>query len=63
MSDTKRFDDYNNEKKVHRINKTKKNRLDKHKKLIYDVVSHKRKEDNEIDEVLDYGSFTKIKRR
>ena len=63
MSDTRRFDDYNNEKKLHRISKQKRTRLDKHKKLIYDVVTSRKKDDDELDDIFEYGNFSKIKRR
>lgn len=61
MGHTKRFDDFDQEKKYNRL-KNNKNKLDKHKKLIYNVVSTKNKDDT-VDDYLDYGNYTKIKRR
>ena len=61
MGDTRRFDDYDREKKLHKI-KSSKNKLDKHRKLIYNVVSS-RKDDAEFDDLLEYDTYTKIKRR
>jgi len=61
MGHTKRFDDFDQEKKSNKI-KNNKNKLDKHKKLIYNVVSSKNKDDT-FDEFLEYEKFIKIKRR
>ena len=35
----------------------------KHKKLIYDVVTSRKKDDDELDDIFEYGNFSKIKRR
>lgn len=61
MGNTRRFDDYDREKRLQKI-KSSKNKLDKHRKLIYNVVSS-RKDDAEFDELLEYDTYTKIKRR
>ena len=61
MGDTRRFDDYDREKKLQKI-KSSKNKLDKHRKLIYNVVSSRIPDDTKFDELLEYN-YTKIKRR
>jgi hypothetical protein len=61
MGDTRRFDDLNREKRLHKV-KSSKNKLDKHRKLIYNVVSS-RKEGDTFDEFLEYDTYKKIKRR
>jgi len=61
MGDTKRFDDLNRDKRLHKV-KSVKNKLDKHRKLIYNVVSS-RKDDAEFDNILEYDTYSKIKRR
>jgi len=63
MGDTKRYDDFNNEKKLYKVKRKIKNKLDKHKNLIYNVLSSKKVDDENFDEHLDYGSYTKFKRR
>jgi hypothetical protein len=53
MSNFKKNDLYDREKKLHRVEKKNKNNLDKHKKIIYNVVPALKDEDT-IDEYLDY---------
>jgi hypothetical protein len=60
MSKTKTFDSYDKEKRIHRVEKSK-NKLDKHRKIIYNYASSK--EDDAFDEYLDYAFNNKIKRR
>ena len=62
MSDTKMHNDYDREKKVHRVEKTK-SKVAKHKKFIYNMLS-KENLDDEFDDLYDDTFFnTKIKRR
>jgi len=61
MSKTKTFESFDKEKKIHRIEKNK-NKLDKHRKIIYNYVSSQEQDDT-FDEYLDYAFNTKIKRR
>jgi hypothetical protein len=53
MSNFKKNDLYDREKKLHRVEKKSKSNLDKHKKIIYNVVPALKDEDT-IDEYLDY---------
>lgn len=62
MSKTKNFDSIDREKRIHRIEKSK-NKLDKHRKIIYNYASSKSNEDDAFDEYLDYAFNNKIKRR
>lgn len=62
MSDTKMYNDYDREKKVHRVEKQK-SKVAKHKKFIYNMLS-KENLDDEFDDLYDDTFFnTKIKRR
>jgi hypothetical protein len=62
MSDTKMHNDYDREKKVHRVEKQK-SKVAKHKKFIYNMLS-KENLDDEFDDLYDDTFFnTKIKRR
>jgi len=62
MGDTRRYDNYNNEKKLHKVRQIK-NRFDKHKKLIYNAVSSKINGDAYFDDQFNYGGYEKFKRR
>lgn len=62
MSHTRQHEDYDHEKKVHRIEKQK-SKVAKHKKFIYNMLS-KENLDDEFDDLYDDTFFnTKIKRR
>jgi hypothetical protein len=61
MGDTRRYNDFNNEVKLHKVKRTLKNRLDKHKNLIYNSLSSTKTDD--INEQFDYISYNKFKRR
>ena len=62
MSDTKMHNDYDREKKFHRVEKQK-SKVAKHKKFIYNMLS-KENLDDEFDDLYDDTFFnTKIKRR
>jgi hypothetical protein len=62
MSDTKMHNDYDREKKVHRVEKQK-SKVAKHKKYLYNMLS-KDNLDDEFDDLYDDTFFnTKIKRR
>jgi hypothetical protein len=52
MGNFKKSDLYDREKKLHKVEKAK-NKLDKHRKIIYNVVPALKDEDT-IDEYLDY---------
>ena len=63
MDKSKRTDFQEREKKIHRVEKTK-SKIDKHRKVIYNIASFKDSEDDAFDEVLDYAyANQKIKRR
>jgi len=62
MSKTKTYDAFDKEKRIHRVDKNK-NKLDKHRKIIYNYASSKIIEDDTFDEYLDYAITNKIKRR
>jgi len=62
MSKTKTYEGYDKEKRIHRIEKSK-NKLDKHRKIIYNYASSKTTEDDAFDDILDYAYTNKIKRR
>ena len=57
----KRNLDFDREKKIRGIKK--KNAIDKHKNLIYNIVSSKKIEDEETELDYDYATVMKIKRR
>ena len=61
MSIKKRNLDFDREKKIRGIKK--KNAIDKHKNLIYNIVSSKKIEDEETELDYDYATVMKIKRR
>jgi len=61
MSIKKRNLDFDREKKIRGIKK--KNAIDKHKNLIYNIVSSKKIEDDETELDYDYATVIKIKRR
>lgn len=61
MSIKKRNLDFDREKKIRGIKK--KNAIDKHKNLIYNIVSSKKIEDEETELDYDYATVIKIKRR
>ncbi len=62
MSKTKTFDSFDREKRIHRVEKGK-NKIDKHRKIIYNYASSKNTEDDAFDDYLDYAFNNKIKRR
>ncbi len=62
MSKTKTYDAHDKEKRIHRVEKNK-NKLDKHRKIIYNYASSKITEDDALDDYLDYAYTNKIKRR
>ena len=62
MSKTKTFNTHDNEKKIHRVKKIK-NKLDKHRKIIYNYASSRVTEDDTLDGYLEYVYTDKIKRR
>jgi hypothetical protein len=61
MSIKKRNLDFDREKKIRGIKK--KNAIDKHKNLIYNIASSKKIEDEETELDYDYATVMKIKRR
>jgi hypothetical protein len=61
MSIKKRNLDFDREKKIRGIKK--KNAIDKHKNLIYNIASSKKIEDEETELDYDYATVIKIKRR
>lgn len=62
MDKSKRNDFQDREKRIHRVEKNK-SKIDKYKKVIYNIASFK-EEDDAFDEVLDYAyANQKIKRR
>ena len=61
MSIQKRNLDFDREKKIRGIKK--KNAIDKHKNLIYNIASSKKIEDEETELDYDYATVIKIKRR
>jgi len=62
MSKTKNFETLDREKKIHRVEKGK-NKIDKHRKFIYNYASSNNYEDDAYDEILDYALNQRIKRR
>lgn len=63
MSNTKKFEAFDREKKIHKVEKGK-NKIDKHRKFIYNYASSENFEDDAFDEILDYAyNNQKIKRR
>ena len=61
MSIKKRNLDFDREKKIRGIKK--KNAIDKHNNLIYNIASSKKIEDEETELDYDYATVIKIKRR
>ena len=61
MSIKKRNLDFDREKKIRGIKK--KNAIDKHKNLIYNIASSKKIEDEKTELDYDYATVIKIKRR
>ena len=61
MSIKKRNLDFDREKKIRGIKK--KNAIDKHKNLIYNIASYKKIEFEETELDYDYATVLKIKRR
>ena len=61
MSIKKRNLDFDREKKIRGIKK--KNAIDKHKNIIYNIASSKKIEDEETELDYDYATVIKIKRR
>ena len=61
MSIKKRNLDFDREKKIRGIKK--KNAIDKHKNLIYNIASSKKIEDEETELDYDYATVIKIKLR
>ena len=61
MSIKKRNLDFDREKKIRGIKK--KNAIDKHNNLIYNIASSKKIEDEETELDYDYATVMKIKRR
>ena len=61
MSIKKRNLDFDREKKIRGIKK--KNAIDKHKNIIYNIASSKKIEDEETELDYDYATVMKIKRR
>jgi len=62
MSDTKQYENYDREKKLHRVEKQK-SKVAKHRKYIYNMLT-KDNLDDEFDQLYDDEYFnTKIKRR
>lgn len=63
MSKTKNFDALDREKRIHKVEKGK-NKIDKHRKFIYNYASSSNIEDDDAyDEILDYALNQRIKRR
>lgn len=65
MDKSKRNDLNDREKRIHRVEKSK-SKVDKHRKVIYNIASYKslKDEDDAFDEVLDYAyANQKNKRR
>jgi hypothetical protein len=63
MSNKRRNDSFEREKKIHKV-KSNKNFVDKHKKVIYNIASSKSKvEDDDLDYDLDYAYVGKTKQR
>jgi hypothetical protein len=61
MSNKKRNDDFDREKKFRAIKK--KNAVDKHRNLIYNIASSKKADDDNGELDYDYATVLKIKRR
>jgi len=63
MSNKRRNDSLDREKKIHKV-KSAKNFVDKHKKVIYNIASSKSKvADDDLDYDLDYAYVGKTKQR
>ncbi len=63
MSNKRRNDSLDREKKIHKVKSTK-NFVDKHKKVIYNIASSKSKvADDDLDYDLDYAYVGKTKQR
>jgi hypothetical protein len=63
MSTKRKNDNFDREKKIHKV-KNNKNFVDKHKKVIYNIASSKsNSEDDKLDYELDYAYVGKNKQR
>jgi len=62
MSFKKRNFDLDREKKI-KVVKERKNPIDKHKNLIYNIASSKKYDEDDTDLDYDYATVIKIKRR